>query len=169
MKEEKGLGSTLDVIIFAGTLRKGDTVILGTKGKPLSTKVKAILRPKPLDEIRDPKDRFDSVKEVSAAIGVKLMCQSVDGVVAGGPIRVATGNLDKELAEIANETKVDIATSEEGIYIKADAIGSLEALAFECKNAEIPIRKFDVGIDLEEGPHRYGRIRAGHTSCDPRF
>ena len=66
------------------------------------------------------------------------MCQSVHGVVAGGPIRVATGNLDKELAEIANETKVDIATSEEGIYIKADAIGSLKALAFECKNAEDP-------------------------------
>ncbi|HSV42815.1 MAG TPA: translation initiation factor IF-2, partial [Methanomassiliicoccales archaeon] len=75
VKEEKGLGQTLDVIIYAGTLRRGDAVALGTKsGKPLLTKVKAVLKPKPLDEIRDPRDRFDSVKEISAAAGVKVNC-----------------------------------------------------------------------------------------------
>lgn len=146
VKEEKGLGSTLDVIIFAGTLHKGDTVILGTKGRPITTKVKAILKPRPLDEIRDPKDRFASVKEVSAAIGVKLMCQNIDGVVAGGPLRVATGNVNEAMDEVVNETKVSIETIEDGIYIKADAIGSLEALAFECKAAGIPIRKYDTGM-----------------------
>jgi translation initiation factor 5B len=145
VKEEKGLGSTLDVIIFAGTLHKGDTVILGTKGRPLTTKVKAILKPRPLDEIRDPKDRFESVREVSAAIGVKLMCQNIDGVVAGGPLRAATGNVNAAMDEVVNETKVNIEATEAGVYIKADAIGSLEALAFECKAAEIPIRKYDTG------------------------
>jgi translation initiation factor 5B len=145
VKEEKGLGSTLDVIIYAGTLHRGDTVVLGTKGKPLTTKVKAILKPKPLDEIRDPKDRFDQVKEVSAAIGVKLMCQNIEGVVAGGPLRAATGNAAEALEEVVNETKVNIETVEAGVYIKADAIGSLEALAFECKAAGIPIRKYDTG------------------------
>jgi len=145
VKEEKGLGSTLDVIIYGGTLHRGDTVILGTKGKPLTTKVKAILKPKPLDEIRDPKDRFDTVKEVSAAIGVKLMCQSIEGVVAGGPLRGIGGNVNEALDEVVNETKVNIDIVDAGVYIKADAIGSLEALAFECKNAEIPIRKYDTG------------------------
>ncbi len=145
VKEEKGLGSTLDVIIYAGTLHRGDTVILGTKGKPLTTKIKAILKPKPLDEIRDPRDRFESVKEVSAAIGIKVMCQSIDGVVAGGPLRAATGNVNEALEEVVNETKVNIETIEAGVYIKADAIGSLEALAFECKAAGIPIRKYDTG------------------------
>ena len=145
IKEEKGLGPTLDVIIFAGTLHKGDTVILGTKGRPITTKVKAILKPRPLDEIRDPKDRFESVKEVSAAIGVKLMCQNIDGVVAGGPLRVATGNVGAAMDQVVNETKVSIETTEAGVYIKADAIGSLEALAFECKAFEIPIRKYDTG------------------------
>jgi len=146
VKEEKGLGSTLDVIIFAGTLHKGDTVVLGTKGRPVTTKVKAILRPKPLDEIRDPKDRFDSVKEVSAAIGVKLLCQNIEGVVAGGPLRAATANVKEALDEVVNETKIDIETAEAGVYIKADALGSLEALAYECKNAGIPIRKYDTGM-----------------------
>jgi translation initiation factor 5B len=146
VKEEKGLGSTLDVIIFAGTLHKGDTVILGTKGRPITTKVKAILKPRPLDEIRDPKDRFESVKEVSAAIGVKLMCQNIEGVVAGGPLRAAKGNVSEAMDEVVNETKVSIETVEAGVYIKADAIGSLEALAFECKAAGIPIRKYDTGM-----------------------
>ena len=146
VKEEKGLGPTLDVIIFAGTLRRGDNTVLGTKGKPITTKIKAILRPKPLDEIRDPKDRFDSVTEVSAAIGVKLLCQNIEGVVSGAPLRATAGDMAQALEEVAEETKVDIETVEDGVYIKADALGSLEALAYECKNAGIPVRKYDTGM-----------------------
>jgi translation initiation factor 5B len=146
VKEEKGIGPTLDVIIFAGTLHRGDNIVLGTKGRPITTKVKAILRPKPLDEIRDPKDRFDSVTEVSAAIGVKLLCQNIEGVVSGAPLRATTGDMAKALEEVAEETKVNIEIVEEGVYIKADALGSLEALAYECKNADIPVRKYDTGM-----------------------
>jgi translation initiation factor 5B len=146
VKEEKGLGQTLDVIIYSGTLKRGDTVALGTKsGKPLVTKVKAILKPKPLDEIRDPRDRFDSVKEITAAAGVKVNCQTLDGVVAGAPFRVVSGNLNEIIEEIQQEAKVTIATQEAGIMIKADALGSLEALAFEADKASIPIRKYEVG------------------------
>jgi len=145
IKEERGLGSTADVILYAGTLHKGDTVILGTKGRPLTTKIKAILKPKPLDEIRDPKDRFDSVPEVNAAIGIKVMCQSLEGVVSGGPLRAAGADADKAMEEVSEETKVHIDAVEEGVYIKADAIGSLEALAFECNAAQIPVRKYDTG------------------------
>src|SRR6266702_1839811 len=61
VKEEKGLGVTLDAIIYQGVLAKGDTVVFGTTGKAGTTKVKALLKPKPLDEIRDPQERFDSV------------------------------------------------------------------------------------------------------------
>ena len=146
VKEEKGIGPTLDVIIFAGSLHRGDTIILGTKGKPITTKVKAILRPKPLDEIRDPKDRFDSVTEVSAAIGVKLLCQNIEGVVSGAPLRATRGDMTKALEEVAEETRMHIETVEEGVYIKADALGSLEALAFECDKAGIPVRKYDTGM-----------------------
>src|SRR5207249_3381333 len=58
VKEEKGLGITLDAIVYEGTLSKGDTIVFGTAGKPGTTKVKALLKPKPLDEIRDPQERF---------------------------------------------------------------------------------------------------------------
>ena len=146
VKEEKGLGQTIDVIIYSGTLHRGDTVALGTRsGKPLVTKVKAVLKPKPLDEIRDPRDRFDSVKEISAAAGVKVSCQTLEGVLAGAPLRGIDGNQKEVLEEIATETKVNIKTEESGVMVKADAIGSLEALAFEADKAKIPIRKYEVG------------------------
>ena len=146
VKEEKGLGQTVDVIIYSGTLHRGDTVALGTKsGKPLVTKVKAILKPKPLDEICDPRDRFDSVKEITAAAGVKVNCQTLEGVVAGAPLRAIDGNQKEVMEEIAQETKINIRVEESGIMIKADAIGSLEALAFEADKAQIPIRKYEVG------------------------
>ncbi len=145
IKEEKGLGPTLDVILYAGTLRKGDKVALGTRSKPVVTRIKAILRPKPLDEIRDPRDRFDQVNEVSAAIGVKLSCQHIEGVMAGGPLRVIHDNEDQVLAEMTEETKVNIKLSDSGVMIKADAIGSLEALAYECDAAGVLIRKSGIG------------------------
>lgn len=145
IKEEKGLGKTMDVILYSGTLKKGDTVALGTNGKPLVTKVKAILKPKPLDEIRDPRDRFDSVTELNAAAGVKISTQSMEGVIAGAPFAVVKGPKDPALKDLAEDSSIKIETVERGITIKADAIGSLEALAFETKAAEIPIRKCGVG------------------------
>jgi translation initiation factor 5B len=145
IKEEKGLGITMDMILYSGTIKKGDTVALGTRGVPVITKVKAILKPKPLDEIRDPRDRFDSVKEITAAAGVKISCQNMEGVIAGAPIRVVKGANDPAISEMTEETSIKIETQEKGITIKADAIGSLEALAFEAKAAGIPIRKYGVG------------------------
>ncbi len=145
IKEEKGLGTTMDMILYSGTIKKGDTVALGTRGAPVVTKVKAILKPKPLDEIRDPRDRFDSVKEINAAAGVKISCQNMEGVIAGAPLRVVKGPNDPAISEMTEETSIKIETQERGITIKADAIGSLEALAFEAKAANITIRKYGVG------------------------
>ena len=145
VKEERGLGKTLDMILYSGTLKKGDTVALGTRGTPVVTKVKAILKPKPLDEIRDPRDRFDSVKELHAAAGVKISTQNCDGVIAGAPIVVVKGPNDPAIKALAEETSIKIETQEKGVTIKADAIGSLEALAYEAKAHDIPIRKYGIG------------------------
>jgi len=140
VKEEKGLGVTLDAIVYEGTLSKGDTIVFGTAAKPGTTKVKAVLKPKPLDEIRDPQERFDSVQSVSAAAGVKIVGSGLGKAVAGAPIRVARGNLVAVIEEVAKESQLHIETQDEGILVKADAIGSLEGLAYECKQASIPIK-----------------------------
>lgn len=146
VKEERGLGTTIDTIIFNGIICKGDTIVVGTElNKPIVTKVKALLKPKPLDEIRDPRERFNSVDEVIAAAGVKISAPDLAGVIAGAPVRVAHGSLDDVMNEVEKELQLEIDTAEEGVILKADAIGSLEAIAFELKNLEIYIKKAEVG------------------------
>lgn len=145
VKEEKGLGPTADVIIYKGTIEKGDTVVLGSKDEPIVTKVRALLKPKPLDEIRDPEDKFESVKSVSAAAGIKITAAEIEDAVAGAPILVADKDVQEAKDRVLEETTVELGTEEEGLIVKADAIGSLEALAFELKEADIPLRSGRVG------------------------
>ena len=146
VKEDRGLGTTIDTIIFNGIIRKNDTIVVGTaSNKALVTKVKALLKPKPLDEIRDPRERFNSVNEVSAAAGVKISAPSLVGVIAGAPVRVALGSVEKVKQEVEKELQIGIETAEDGVIVKADAIGSLEAIAFELKNLEFQIKEAEVG------------------------
>jgi len=145
VKEEVGLGTTIDAIIYNGIIRNDDKIVVGTKGEPLVTSIKALLKPKPLDEIRDPRERFDSVKEVHAACGIKISSPNLENVIPGAPIRVAAGNLQEIIDEIKSQTKIDFELDEQGIMIMADTIGSLEALIKESRENGIHIRKAEIG------------------------
>jgi translation initiation factor 5B len=148
VKEERGLGITIDTIIYNGSIKNTDTLIVGTStGQPIVTKVKALLKPKPLDEIRDPRERFESVKKIDAAAGVKISAQDLSGVIAGAPVRVAPDEVTmaKIIEEIKAESQLSIETDEDGLIIKADAIGSLEALVKELKDIEVPIKRVGIG------------------------
>ncbi|KAA0004052.1 MAG: translation initiation factor IF-2 [Thermoplasmata archaeon] len=142
VKEEKGLGTTIDVIIYNGIIRQNDTIVIGGKSKPCVTTIRALLKPKPLDEIRDPSEKFEMVKEASAATGVKIAAPGLEEVFAGAPLLVAE-NVEECLEKIKDEMKIDIKTADEGVILKADAVGSLEALAFIFSS--VPIRKAEVG------------------------
>ncbi len=128
-----------------GTIRNDDKIVIGTTGEPVVTRIKALLKPKPLDEIRDPRERFDSVKEVHAACGIKINSPDLEDVIPGAPIRVATDKLDEIIEEIKKQTKIDFELDEQGIIIKADTIGSLEALIKESSEKGIKIRKAEIG------------------------
>ena len=147
VKEEKGLGKTLDVIIYRGEIKRGDMVAITSvdQNAPIVTKVKALLKPRPLDEIRDPTQKFDSVKCVTAAAGIKISAQGLEKALAGGMIKVIAGNEAETIEEIRKESEVHIDLAAAGIAVRADAVGSLEALAYETKNAEIPVRIARIG------------------------
>jgi len=145
VKEEKGHGTTLDAIVYKGTIKRGDMIVVGSTGAPIVTKVRALLKPKPLDEIRDPQDRFESARSVSAAAGVKIAAANVETAMAGAPLRVSAGDAAKVVEAVAKETSVQVETADEGVIVKADAIGSLEALAFECRDLKVPIRIARIG------------------------
>lgn len=146
VKEVVGLGTTLDTIVYEGIFRKGDEVVIGTHDLPLITRVKSLLKPKPLDEIRDPRERFDEVKEVYAAAGIKVVTPEAEGVMAGAPIKVIGSRDRAELIEaVMEESHPSIETEELGVIIRADAIGSIEGLASELKDRNIPISSAKIG------------------------
>jgi translation initiation factor 5B len=145
VKEERGLGPTIDTIIYDGVIRKGDTIVLGGPEEPLATRARALLKPKPLDEIRDPRERFDSVDEVSAAAGIKISGSGLESAIAGAPLRVAGDDIEKAKEEVIQETEIEVELEDMGILVKADAIGSLEAISFELRNAKIPVKTAEVG------------------------
>ncbi|WNY26601.1 translation initiation factor IF-2 [Methanolapillus ohkumae] len=146
VKEEKGLGTTIDVILYDGTLRKGDTVVIGRLGEPIETKIRALLKPRELAEIRY-ESKFKQVPKAVAACGVKISAPGIEEALAGSPVIMATPEtiesvLEKVKKEIAD---VQIQTDSDGVMIKADTLGSLEAMVHEFRKAEIKIRKAEVG------------------------
>jgi len=148
VKEEPGLGLTLNIIIYDGALQKDDLIVVGGKEKPIVTHIRAILVPKPLDEIRDPRDRFSSVDRVFAAAGVKIVASGLEGALAGAPLyAVPPGEEPKKYAKLVTEEikKIRIATDVEGAVLKADTLGSLEAIAEILKQNNVQVRIADVG------------------------
>ena len=146
IKEETGLGVTLDAIIYDGVLRTNDEIALMLSSEDvLVTKIRSILRPLPLEEMRDSKKKFRKLDEVVAAAGIKVAAPHLDDVVSGSPLRVLSEDADVE-QEILNEIdNITIDTEDEGILVKADTIGSLEAVVKLLREMDIPIRAADIG------------------------
>ena len=147
VKEEPGLGLTLNTIIYDGVLQKDDTIVVGGREKPIVTRIRAILVPKPLDEIRDPREKFSSVKSVSAAAGIKIVAPDLEGALAGAPLyAVAQGEEPAKYEKLISEEigKIRIATDVNGVILKTDTLGSLEAIATILKQNDVPIRLADV-------------------------
>jgi translation initiation factor 5B len=158
VKEERGIGTAIDAIIYRGTVKVGDQIVVSSvKDEPIVAKIKGLQRPRPLDEIRDPTQRFERAKEVSAAAGIRIIAQGLETAMAGGTIRVVKGNLEELKDEIRKESQIKVELAGEGIIVRGDAIGSLEAFAFEAKQDDLPIRKIDIGNvtrkDVVEASH----------------
>ncbi|MCK4247436.1 MAG: translation initiation factor IF-2, partial [Methanomicrobia archaeon] len=146
VKEEIGLGTTIDVIMYDGTMSVKDRIVLGGKKGVITTTIRSLLKPKPLDEIRDPRFRFEHVKTVSAAAGIKVAASDLDDALAGSPIYTSDENLNETINRVKKEIgKVKVSTERTGIIVKADTLGSLEALVKMFNSKGFAIRKGDVG------------------------
>jgi translation initiation factor 5B len=161
--EETGMGTTVNAIIFDGVLRKEDTVVLMGLNKPIVTKVRALLMPKPLDEMRDPRDKFNQVNEVRPSSGVKIVAPNLDGALPGSPILVASGSVEEAIQKVMAEVEsIRIRSGEDGVVVKADTLGSLEAIVSELEKKGIAVRIGDLGPVSERDV-----IEASVSSKDP--
>ena len=146
VKDERGFGATIDTVVYDGVVRNGDTVVVGGQGDPIVTEVRALLRPRPLEEIRTEK-RFEKAAEVSAAAGVKIAAPDLDPAMAGAPVRVVRDRPQEEVVAEVNAAlaEIEVDTAEDGVVVKADTLGSLEAMANALEEAEVPIMRAEVG------------------------
>jgi len=146
--EEVGLGTTINAIIYEGILRAEDTIVIGGKEGPLTSSIRAILLPQPLDEIRDPRKKFNTIDEAFAACGVKIVAPDLEDAVPGAPLIAVGGEmtLERAVEEVASELeRLRISTDKVGIILKTDTLGSLEALIESLRARDVPIRLADIG------------------------
>ncbi len=148
IREETGLGLTLDTIIYEGILKKTDTIVVGGLDDVVVTKIRALLQPKELDEIRDPREKFIHVDEVHAAAGVKIVAPDLEGAVAGAPVYavINPSEIEKYKKIVRDEVgSIRIQTDKSGIVLKTDTLGSLEAVLQFLRDRKVPVRVADVG------------------------
>jgi translation initiation factor 5B len=163
VREETGLGLTLDTIIYEGILRKTDTVVIGGLSGVIVAKIRTLLLPKPLDEIRDPREKFTPVDVVYAAAGVKIVAPDIEGTVAGAPVYAVSDpdKLEEVKQRVREELKsIRIKTDKSGVVLKADTLGSLEAVTQFLQERHVPVRSADVGPIVKRD------VIEGHASGD---
>jgi translation initiation factor 5B len=149
INEELGLGPSANMILLDGTIKQGDVIMVAKRDEIVVTKVKALLLPKPLDEMRDPRDKFRSVTEVISAAGLRIVSPDLEGVLAGSPLYVLRNkDEEKEIQHlIESEVKGTFInnTNSLGVILRCDTIGSLEAIIDMLKKENISIQTADIG------------------------
>lgn len=146
--EQRGLGPVASVIVYQGTLRVGDEIVItGTSG-PFARRIRGLYRPPPLTGRHETSSKkLLSVPEVLAAAGVFVAAPEIEKALPGGLIKAVRnpGELASTLAELAAESQPVANLAETGVALAADTLGGLEALAYECREASVPVHVADVG------------------------
>ncbi|OBA23193.1 hypothetical protein METBIDRAFT_9489 [Metschnikowia bicuspidata var. bicuspidata NRRL YB-4993] len=149
VKVVEGFGYTIDVVLSNGVLREGDRVVLCGLNGPIVTNIRALLTPPPSRELRI-KSEYIHLKEVKAALGVKIAANDLEKAVAGSRLLVVGEDDDEE--ELMEEVMDDLTglldsvdTSGRGVVVQASTLGSLEALLDFLKAMKIPVMSIGLG------------------------
>jgi translation initiation factor 5B len=137
IKKEKTI-QYIQAILYDGKLKQGEEIAIASFDKPIITKIKF------LEEVCPLCDKFKPVKEVTAATGIRLQVTDTKEILPGMPFLAFEDNMQ----EIEKEFKKDISsikTESQGIIVKADSLGSLEALLILLKQNNIKVLKAGIG------------------------
>jgi len=151
VKAIDGLGMTVDVLVVNGYLREGDKAVFCTLDGPVVTEIRGLLTPPPSREMRV-KSEYIHHKEIKGALGVKLIGNGLEKVMAGTPVMVV-GEYDEE-EDIKEEVMSDLSrlqdklsTDKKGVMVQASTLGALEALLqFLREETKPPIPVSAIGI-----------------------
>ena len=151
VKAIDGLGMTVDVLVVNGYLREGDKAVFCTLDGPIVTEIRGLLTPPPSREMRV-KSEYIHHKQIKGALGVKVIGNNLEKVMAGTPVMVVGPNDTEEdiKAEVMSDlTKLEakLSTDKVGVLVQASTLGALEALLqFLREETQPPIPVSAIGI-----------------------
>ncbi len=149
LKKDEKLGNNVDVILYDGTLKVGDEMLVEL-AEPIYVKIRGLLKPSSLQDIRTEK-KLVSVGKVYAAAGVKIIGKNIENVLAGVNFQVVNSKKEKEkvLKELKKEQiSKEIEKQSEGIILRASNLGGLEALINLFEN--VKIKRAKIGAPTKE-------------------
>jgi len=138
VKKEKN-AEYIESILYDGELKENDTIAVATFDSMVVSKVRA------LEEIQPLSFKYKPIKKVSAATGIRLNLANKEGILAGMPFQKVHNNLEEIKAEFKKEISEVMHLDKQGIIIKADSLGSLEALITLLRQENIQIIKAGIG------------------------
>ncbi|XP_055961854.1 eukaryotic translation initiation factor 5B-like [Mercurialis annua] len=150
VKVIEGHGTTIDVVLVNGVLHEGDQIVVCGFQGPIVTTIRALLTPHPMKELRV-KGAYLHHKEIKAAQGIKISAQGLEHALASTGLYVVGPN--DHLEDVKEAAMEDVRSvmnriekSDEGVYVQASTLGSLEALLEFLKSPAVSIPVSGVGI-----------------------
>ncbi len=136
VKKEKSM-NYIEAILYDGQLNRNNEIAIASFDKPIVSKLRI------LEEVLPLSDRFKPSISVSAATGIRLQLTEQQDILSGMPFQ--TFKTEEEIQTISREITEELKTDEEGIIVKADSLGSLEALLLLLRQENIKINKLGIG------------------------
>ncbi|MBW6442774.1 translation initiation factor IF-2 [Patescibacteria group bacterium] len=139
IKKEKD-NSYFESILYEGELSKKDSIAVSDiNGKAIITRIRV------LEEILPLSKRFSPKEKITASTGLRMQVIEKADILPGMPFIVFNENKE-EIEKIFKQQLIEsIKTEKQGIIVKADSLGSLEALLSILSDEKIPVVKAGIG------------------------
>jgi len=142
VKKDKGV-TYLESILYDGELSQTDKILIPGFENVIVTKIRNIQEALPLNK------GFKTQEKVHAATGIRLQIVEKEEILPGMSFRVLKEKSEEEINRVKSEMKSDLSeeiqTDEEGIVVKAESLGSLEALLVLLRQKQIKVCKAGIG------------------------
>jgi len=138
VKKQKSINYA-ETILYDGELSKTDEIAIASFDKPIITKIRI------LEEIQPLCAKFKIKQKVRASTGLRLQLVEKTDILPGMPFVIFKNNQEEIEKQFKKEISENIKTAKQGIIVKADSLGSLEALLILLKQENIPVVKAGIG------------------------
>ena len=138
VKKDKSI-NYLECILYDGTLTDKDEIAIASFDKTITSRIRNIQEALPLNR------GYQTVNKIKAASGIKLQLTTKEDILPGMPFQIINNNLEEIEKQFKKEVSHEIENNSTGVLIKADSLGSLEALIVLLKEKNIKIIKAGIG------------------------